>query len=229
MNTLIRVDDRADADALIERADRHFTERGRGFTVPVRLGIDDDLARAAGAAGLEQFGDSPEMVCYERLPDVEPPPGVELHQVEDAAGVADFIHVATKSFATLGEPEDVLPTVLADPERLLEPHIATVIATLDGEPVATALTHLCFGIAGVEWVGTLDAARGKGLGELVTRWVTNAGFDLGARAQTLEASPMGEAIYARMGYEERYRYGWWVRWEAASSPSPDSAPTSATT
>ena len=216
LNALVRLDDDADPERLIALADRFFTERGRGFTVPARAGIDDDLAQAAEAAGLQQFGDSPEMICYQRLEEAEPPPGVELHPVTDAAGVADFIHVATKSFATLGEPEDVLPTVLECPERLLEPHIATVVATVDGVPTATALTHLAYGIAAVEWVGTLEAGRGKGLGELVTRWVTNAGFDLGAQAQTLEASPMGEPVYARMGYEERYRYAWWVRWEAPS-------------
>jgi hypothetical protein len=40
----------------------------------------------------------------------------------------------------------------------------------------------------------------------VTRAVTNIGFDLGAAFVTLQASSMGEPIYRRMGYEERYRY-----------------------
>ena len=56
------------------------------------------------------------------------------------------------------------------------------------------------------FVGTVEAARGLGIGELVTRAVTDRAFDLGAAAVTLQASPMGEAIYARMGYVAAYRY-----------------------
>jgi hypothetical protein len=41
--------------------------------------------------------------------------------------------------------------------------------------------------------------------------VTNWAFDQGARAQSLQASTMGEPIYARMGYEELYRYRSYLR------------------
>ena len=62
------------------------------------------------------------------------------------------------------------------------------------------------GIAGIYAVGTTEAARGRGLAELVTRAVTNIGFDGGAPLVTLQASPMGESIYHRLGYRELYRY-----------------------
>ena len=96
-------------------------------------------------------------------------------------------------------------------DRVLEPHIAVVVAHDGDQPVAAAQALLSHGIAGVYWVGTLEAARGKGLGEAVCRWVTNWAFDQGAAAQTLQASTMGEPIYARMGYETLYRYGSWFR------------------
>ena len=67
---------------------------------------------------------------------------------------------------------------------------------------------------GVDRVGTVEAARGRGLGDLVTRAVTNRSLDEGAPACTLQASPMGEPIYARMGYEQIYRYRGLVRFEA---------------
>ena len=56
------------------------------------------------------------------------------------------------------------------------------------------------------WVACLDDARGKGLGDVVTRRVTNEAFDRGASLVTLEASHFGEHTYARMGYRELYRY-----------------------
>ena len=88
------------------------------------------------------------------------------------------------------------------PERFLEPHIAAVVAYRGDEPVAAAMTLLSHGIAGVYWVATLAAARGQGLADVVTRAVTNRGFELGAAVNTLQASPMGESIYRRMGYED---------------------------
>jgi predicted acetyltransferase len=75
----------------------------------------------------------------------------------------------------------------------------------------TIVTH---GVAGAYWVGTAPEARGRGLAELCTRAAGNAGFDLGARVAALQASPMGEPVYRRMGYSEATRYPFCVRFEA---------------
>ena len=64
------------------------------------------------------------------------------------------------------------------------------------------------GLAGVQLVGTIPDARGRGLGELCTRWTVQAGFELGAIAAVLEASEAGEPLYLRMGFEEVSRYRW---------------------
>ena len=61
---------------------------------------------------------------------------------------------------------------------------------------------LSHGIGGVYWVGTTPAGRGRGLAEACTRTVTNIAFDEGARMVTLQASPMGDPIYRRMGYRQ---------------------------
>ena len=61
-------------------------------------------------------------------------------------------------------------------------------------------------MAFVGFVGTKVKARGRGLGEALTRAATNAGFDLGARLASLQASPEGYPIYRRMGYVEISRY-----------------------
>ena len=107
---------------------------------------------------------------------------------------------------------------ITDVDRFTEPHIGSVVAYLDGVPSAAAQLLLSHGIGGVYWVGTVESARGKGLGEVVTRAVTNRAFELGAAAVTLQASSMGEPIYARLGYETLYRYHGLVRWEPTSPP-----------
>ncbi len=88
---------------------------------------------------------------------------------------------------------------------MLAPHVHSAVAYLDGAPVSVAQILMSHGIAGVYWVGSLEAARGRGLAEAVTRHVTNLGFDLGATNVQLQASSMGEPIYRRMGYEDLHR------------------------
>ncbi len=83
-----------------------------------------------------------------------------------------------------------------------------VVARTAGRPVATAMVIVSDRVAGVQLVGTVPDARGRGLGELCTRWAVNAGFELGAEAAVLEASEMGEPIYRRMGFVEVSRYRW---------------------
>jgi len=78
---------------------------------------------------------------------------------------------------------------------------AAFIAYQDEEPVAIAMTIVSHGVAGVYWVGSVEATRGHGLGRAVTAAATNAGLDLGADVASLQASPMGESLYAAMGYE----------------------------
>ena len=51
----------------------------------------------------------------------------------------------------------------------------------------------------------MPAARGQGLGALVTTAVTNLAFARGAASVTLQASPMGEPVYRALGYEPIYR------------------------
>ena len=67
-------------------------------------------------------------------------------------------------------------------------------------------------MASVQWVGTVPSARGLGLGALVTTWVTNLAFDRGASSVNLQASPMGEPVYLRLGYETIFHYSEYVRW-----------------
>jgi ribosomal protein S18 acetylase RimI-like enzyme len=133
------------------------------------------------------------------------PDGVEIRLVTDAAGVADYADVVGPAYVSLGSPEDVTRTHFSGPSALMTPHVHSAVAYLDGAPVSVAQILLSHGIAGVYWVGSLEAARGRGIAEAVTRHVTNLGFDLGAANVQLQASSMGEPIYRRMGYENLHR------------------------
>lgn len=169
---------------------------------------------ACAVAGLELFGGQvPEMICPRPLPEPPPADGVVLHWVDDEAGVRDFVAVNAEAYATYGMPTEVLPALFDEPALVLEdPAASIVVARRDAEPVATAMTFESDGVASLQWVGTVPAARTAGLGALVTVMATNLAFGRGASSCTLQASPMGEPIYRRLGYETIYRYEEFVRW-----------------
>jgi ribosomal protein S18 acetylase RimI-like enzyme len=193
-------------ERILARAREFFDGRRRGFSLIVRAHPDADLRAVAEAAGHGVYGEAPGRVRDRRLAAARAPDGVELREVESDADVKSFAAVQGAAYATYGMPADVTPMVLGSIEVLRAPHIATFLALVDGEPSAGAMVVVTHGVAGIYWVGTTPAARGRGLAELCTRAATNRGFDLGARVAALQASVMGEPIYTRMGYVEVTRY-----------------------
>jgi hypothetical protein len=206
-NAAFRTDDGIEPAELLARANAFFGGRGRGFTVWVRTGeeADADLAEALEGAGLRQVIEMPEMVLAHRLEEASLPQGVELRRLSTREEADDYWHVAKAAFGSLGFPPEVF-AFYDDHTRLLADNVAAFLAYAGGEPAAVAMTVVSHGVAGIYWVGSTEAARGRGLGWAVTAAATNAGFDLGGEVASLQASPMGEPLYAAMGYETIFNY-----------------------
>jgi len=84
------------------------------------------------------------------------------------------------------------------------------VADVDGEPAACLLIHPVDGDASVYWVATVAEARGRGL---ATRLMHRALWDAresGCDISTLQATKLGEPVYARLGYR---RHGALQMWE----------------
>jgi hypothetical protein len=215
-NGVMRLDAATPASTTLDLAQDFFAARTRGYTVFGTSRTEDaDLEAACRAAFGAPLLDMPEMVCPARVEDRPVAEGAELRRVVDADGVRDFARMSAAAYATIGMPADEVLTWFDRPEGVLEPHLCTVLAYLDGEPVSGAMANLSHGIGGVYWVGTVPAARGHALADACTRFVTNWAFDEGARAVSLQASPQGEPIYRAMGYAERFRYTGYL------APAPD--------
>ena len=216
-NGAFRTDDAVEPAALLAFADTFFARRKRGYTVKVRENGDDtDLQEACEAHGLVAFGDPiPQMICRRRLERSVPPAEVSLRQVRDEEGVADFAAVNADAYATYGMPAEVFVDMFDRPGRMLACAETSIVVGYQGNrPVATALSFVSDGVGCLQWVGTVPDARHLSLGRLVTEWATNAAFDRGATSVTLQASAMGEPLYAKLGYETLYHYREYVRWEA---------------
>jgi GNAT superfamily N-acetyltransferase len=206
-NAVFRTDDGLDANELLARAGEFFGGRGRGFSVWARDGLpeDRDLQATAATAGLQAVYAMPEMVLKGPLPPAPIPAGAELRQLRSEDEVGAYWKVAAASYASLGFPPDVFD-YYQDRAGLLADNVGAFIAYLDGEPVSIAMTIVSHRVAGIYWVGSLEAARGRGLGRAVTAAATNSGFELGADVASLQASHMGRPIYAAMGFETVFDY-----------------------
>ena len=204
-NAVMRRDDAVDATELIAVARRFFTDRGRGFSVWVRGGVDEDLLAAAEKDGLNFVYEMPEMTCEQRVDQRPLADNAEVQPVTSTDQVAAYWELTGRAYVSLAFPQELfgyydrLEGVLAD-------NVAAFLGYLDGKPVSAAMTVVHDGVAGIYWVGTLEEARGRGLAWATTAAATNAGLDMGAELASLQASHMGEPIYSRMGYEALYPY-----------------------
>jgi len=201
----MRRDDAVDAEELIAESRRFFGERGRGFSVYVRAGIDDDLVNVAEGEGFNFVYEMPEMVCEHRIEERPLPENAQVRRVTRTDQFKDYWELNASAYVSLGFPPEVFG-FYDRREDFLADNAAGFIGYLDGEPVSAAMTLVHDGVAGIYWVGTVEKARGVGLGWATTAAASNAGLDLGAELASLQASHMGEPIYARMGYQTLYPY-----------------------
>lgn len=199
-NCVVRVDPAVPAGEVLRRAHAFFDPRERKFTVQVRTGRDGDLKAQLLASGFEVKSSAPCMVVDAPVSVRPVGPDVRVERFDDLDRVRDAIGVSARAFASLGLAPEEAHEMLSQAHGLLEPDVSGFIAYRDAQPVATALTLFGDGHAGVYWVAVVPEARGRGLAEVCTAWATNAGFERGAPVVTLQASPMGLPVYAKMGY-----------------------------
>jgi GNAT superfamily N-acetyltransferase len=99
-----------------------------------------------------------------------------------------------------------------------DPPVRPYLARLDGEPACALVTieHQPVDGAdgpdcGIYWVATPEEYRGRGLsGRLLWAALIEA-RERGCATSSLQASPMGEPIYAKLGYRSPYRYALYER------------------
>ena len=206
--TAVRANDTLPPRDWARRVAALLAARGQTGNVFARVGRDDDVTDELAAHGYREWAQTPEMICEHRLEPREPPPGVTVRFARTPGDVAAYATIAGRAFTHLAIPEATTRDTINNAGVMLGDDCVIALADLDGVPVAGALVVLFAGSSDgyVGWVSCVDEARGRGLGDTVTRAVTNEAFVRGAGIVTLEASHFGEHTYARMGYRETYRY-----------------------
>lgn len=209
-NGALRLDTSLSPDEALSRAQAFFSGRCPGYCVWIAAHADSDLEQRAldsGYARISATG-TPRMVIAHPLEAGSPPEGVTLEEVVDEAGRSDYVEVTVDAYKESYLPREAVEAELATLDAVRARGVRAVVARDRGRPVAAAMTVASGRVAGIQNVGTIFGERGRGLGELVTRWAVNTGFDLGAEACVLEASEQGEPLYLRLGFVEVSRYRW---------------------
>ena len=79
------------------------------------------------------------------------------------------------------------------------------LARIDGTPVGLGLSFLGGGVVGLYGIGTLPAARRRGVGSALTLVPMLKAREEGYAAAILHATPDGELLYPRLGFREYCR------------------------
>lgn len=171
-----------------------------------------DLGDHLVANGLIRLGAGPGMVAeMAALSPVASPSGLYVAEVRDEETMRQW----GRTFVTASG----LPAVIADhflamyasqehgPDRTCRYYIGTI----DEQPVATVISVLAGGVAGIYSVATLPELRRRGIGASMTLAACNIAGALGYRLAVLHASALGRPVYERLGFRECWSlpvYGW---------------------
>jgi hypothetical protein len=188
----------ADPQRQLREAATFFDAHRLPFIVRVRQGLDAAAERAAEALGLPYADTVPAMVLHDlasaAMP--EPMPGLEIRAANDAATLGDHHAVVAESF---GMPVE-WARAFASQVFAHQPGVELYVGYADGKPVATSALVASRGAAGVYNVGCVAAQRRRGYGEAMTWQAVRRGRAWGCEMASLQASAMGEPVYARMGF-----------------------------
>lgn len=185
----------ADLDAAIDWIE------GAGLKPELHIADDVDPRRAAHlqTRGFElRDWRSPVMVLGS-IPRVTPPA---------PAGVAlrwGGVELLDPWYVALDAPPGVQRVLSAG--VLDDPAVILVVAFLDAAPVSAAMAMDGAGLVGIYAVGTVEAARRRGIGRAVTwRAIQEGARRWGRDVAVLQSSEMGVPVYESMGFRTTHRY-----------------------
>lgn len=186
----------------------HFSARKLGWSFWLCEDWLDASARRRAmdilaARGLRPLIEAPGMRTEALAPPVRALPSLELRRVGDERTRREFCHVTSIAFR--------LPFAIAraiyGSARFWQSEYCGWVGYRDGHPVTTAATLAAGGVTGLYSVATLPGHRRHGYAETIAR---HALAQAGGNCYVLQSTPLGHALYERMGYRKAGNFTIWA-------------------
>ena len=184
----------------LESVEQWFRARGTGFQLVLRIPGDEVVFELAKARGYAQTRSQPLMAALMPLSSYPLAAGVTAAIVRDAEDIRNYLSVRESGPGR--PPHDEEAKVIAALVATGKLHY--FVAMDDGVPIATASSAVSGAVVSISNVWVAETARKRGLGTAMT--AIAAASHREAEWAILEASAMGDPVYRRMGFEERFRY-----------------------
>ena len=174
------------------------------FWVTAPASVARSVEGMANAAGLDPMATTMPGMVHAPLADLPAGAdgGAEILAVTESAQLGDFALVASEAF---GAPVEAAGTP-APASTLDDDRCSWFLGYVDGVPAACGQLFRTADVAGVYAIAVREQFRRRGLGAAISTSVLAAGRDLGCSIGVLQASPMGEPVYRRMGFETFTQY-----------------------
>lgn len=187
--------------AIAAATHREFAARGVPYSVWTRRHADRELSAALEADGWGRALAAPAMVCATgELVRPAVPRELRLEWVRTERDRAAYREVMEAAWGVYGIDRAAIGPFFGRLEALAGPAVRAVLGWVGSEAVAGAILYCLHGVAGIGWVGTLPSASRRGYGASVTWRAVAAGLERGMRFASLQASPLGEPVYRRLGF-----------------------------
>lgn len=186
--------------AALPQLERRYAERGIGAWGVWVHASDEEASRACEDRRLRLDSTPTAMGRELHEGDFDRPAGVERTYDIDAF---DAVETGAWGF----DPGVIGP---AQPNVLRE-YRGYLARDEHGAPAALVGTIHHRGDCGITLVGTVPAARGKGLATAAMRFALAEAIEDGCRTTTLQSSRAGQPVYARLGYQDFGEMRLWER------------------
>jgi len=205
--------------AIAEQVRRYFGERKLPFKLTFRQGESPVPGVELESGGWQRSPDpTPGMALA--MP-AEVPPTPEPLAIRRAVTPDEAVAFSEAAFLGFGYPV-AAAHIFLNPRLLALPQVHLFSGSVDGEVVSTSMLVQTGRVAGIYFVATLPAQRGRGYGEALTWAAVDAGRGLGCEIATLQASKPGRPVYERMGFAHVFEHVHYL--PPGSEESPGSGP-----
>ena len=199
-HNMVLIRDAVDVAVVLDAVRDHYVRRGRPFSIWTRPHADAALEAVLRERGFMQAVAMPAMALLGDPGTRCEPPGLEIRPATDDRGRRDYLEVTAEAYAVYQQPRELTEDAFCSLGSVCAPHIQGFVGYVRGEAVAAAAVYVTHGVAGIGWVGTVSAHRGHRYAEACTWAAVREGFRRGGVIASLQASPMGRAVYERMGF-----------------------------